>query len=65
MTAAVEIVEVVDVGMMVLTVSEVRNLAQDVRLESLHAYAVSSAADRREQKVRQGGHQEGTHHVHG
>ena len=29
MTTAVEIVEVVDVGMMVLTVAEVRNLAQD------------------------------------
>ena len=54
MTAAVSIAEVVDMGMMVLTVSEVRNIAQDVRLESLRAYAVSS--DRREQKARQRGH---------
>ena len=41
-TAAVGIIEVVDVGMMVVTVAEVHNLAQHVRLESLRAYAVSS-----------------------
>ena len=35
---------------MVLTVEQVRHLAQDVRLESLHAYAVSS--DRTEGEAR-------------
>ena len=57
-TAAVGIVEVVDVGMMVLTVAEVRNVSQDVRLESLRANAMSS--DRTEGEAGRG-----THHVHG
>ena len=57
-TAAVALVKVVQVGMMAPTVAEVRNLGQDVRLESLRAYAVSS--DRKEGEAGRC-----THHVHG
>ena len=57
-TTAGGVVEVVDVGMLVLTVAEVRHLAQHVQLESLRGYAVSS--DRKEGEAGRG-----THHVHG